>query len=258
MHRHSHQEREARLSRALGWVLLVLVACGPAAARAESDPQSAIMSYSFVEVDFAPFFNSPIKFADGASLTGWGVAGIISHAFHENWHLRATYLWSDSDTDSFVLLPDPITGEELLEGKLGLERQSISIMPHFNYRVAKNTDIFLGLGAVYEDIDFNVRLSDRLDLENPLEANLGSSGWGVAGRAGARSRVWRGLELFGDFNISSTGLLENEVLFNLGARWDFWDKAALSVGATAGTDSFIRVFLGVRLYYGEIYRRVKN
>jgi len=94
------------------------------------------------------------------------------------------------------------------------------------------------------------------DRENLLEDNLRVKEWGVLGRGGVRSRVWRGLELFGEFDVASVGLLENEIFFNLGTRYDFFDTVGLSANVTVGTDSFIGVGLGLRVYYDEAYRRM--
>ena len=237
---------------ALACGALALSLCIAGSARAQLD-------YNYVEFLGSPFFDSPVKIRLGeekVSFSGTSIGGQVSYAFHPNWHVRLSISSSDSDTGETTVLRDPITDEPAISGRLELNRFNIAIVPTFNYPVAKKTDIYLGLGAIFEERDFNVRLISNQDRENLFEDRLKVEEWGVIGRGGVRSRVWRALELFGEFNVASVGLLENEIFFNLGARYDFFDTVGLSAAANVGTDSFVGVSLGLRLYYTEAYRRM--
>lgn len=237
-------------------VICVLIAVGwlftaPGAARAD-------LSYNYVEFGGAPIFNSPVKIKvidDKVKFTGVGYGGVFSFALHPNWHVRVSGKATAADSGNVKPVQDPETSEPLINGRLRTNTVEISVVPHFNYRIAENTDLVLALGAIWGKRDFKLALKDAGDREKLIEGQLNKAEWGVTAGAGVRSMLWRGLEGFGDFRISSVSLLENEVFFNLGMRYHFWNLASLGAQVQVSTSSFIGLWMGLRFDYDEIYRR---
>jgi len=227
--------------------LLLVVAALPGHARAD-------LSYSYVDIIGAPFLQSPVKLLD-STFEGVGVAGTASYAFHDNWSLRVESGHTETDTGN-VVVEDPITGEPQAISRIDIDRTWVIVQPRFNYRVAKRTDLWVAAGAIWEDID--LRLT-ALDPGGALFVQqLAGDDWGFIGGVGVRSMVWKGLELYGDFNLSTVAILDNEIFFNLGARYHLWDVGAITAGVNVSTDSFVAVGIGLRLHYMNIYRRMTD
>lgn len=225
-------------------------------------PATAQVSYDYIEFVAAPYFESPVSFAlldDKINFSGSSFGGSVSHAFHPNWHVRVSVRYDDADSGQFSGLEDPETGENVVQGKLTMKALQIIAVPTFNVRVGKATDVLLGLGALYADR--NVGLTGRIEGVGSIEPEdvdeaLDKGEWGVYGTGGVRSRVWRGLELFGNFEISSVALLENQIFFDLGARYHFFEAVALAASVGVDTDSFIGGYLGLRFDYDRLYRMI--
>ncbi len=237
-------------------VLCVLIAPGwlfGALGTARAD-----ITYNYVEFGGAPIFNSPVKIKvidDKVKFTGVGYGGVFSFALHPNWHVRVSGKATSADSGNVKPVQDPETSEPVIEGRLKTDTIEISVVPHFNYRITENTDLILALGAIWGKRDFQLALKDAKDRERLIEGQLNKEEWGVTAGAGVRSMLWRNLEGFGDFRISSVSLLENEIFFNLGMRYHFWDVATLGAQVQVSTSSFIGLWMGLRLHYAEIYRR---
>lgn len=137
---------------------------------------TADLSYSYIEIIGSPYVESPVKLGVKgyrATLKGIGVEGFISHALNPNWSLRAAFGGSEANTVEFCVIPDPADGDGVLGvAEADLDRKGFSLMPHFNYRVAENTDIFLGLGLSWEDVNFKLGVIELAKLENSLGRSL--------------------------------------------------------------------------------------
>lgn len=239
------------------WIALTAFGCllsVPTVAR-------AYLGYNFIEFGGAPIFNSPVKIKvidDSTKFTGEGFGGGFSFALHPNWHVRMTGTTTTARSGTVRGLPDPETSEPRLEGKLKTDTVQITVIPTFNYRIATDTDLNLSLGAVWGKRDFKLNLRDSRDREEVLEGALNDEEWGVIGGAGVRSMLWRGLEGFGNFNVSSVALLENEIFFNLGLRYHFQKVAALAAQLQVSTDSFVGLWMGLRVHYDQLYDRLAD
>jgi len=221
----------------------------------------AYLGYDYIEFGGAPIFNSPVKIKvidDRVKFSGQGYGGNFSLALHPNWHIQVGAATTSADSGRVKAFQDPETSEPTIHGRLKTDTVQVAIVPGFNYRVAEETDLTISLGALWGKRDFKLDVTDAEQRERVIEGALDKEEWGVTGGAGVRSMLWRGLEGFGDFRVSSVSLLENEIFFNLGLRYHFWETAALGAQLQVSTSSFIGLWLGLRVHYDQLYERLSR
>jgi len=213
---------------------------------ADADP----LSYSYIEVGGSPYSSRKrdISDPDGkVRVGGTSVSIKAALAFHKNWHVIFT--WDRSwQTDKGHLGLDELD----IDSRLDIKGDFIRVGPMFNYRVHPKVDAFIGLGVQYSDAEFELEVDDE-------ESRYSLDELGIFVRFGARAMVWRGLELHAAMSGSNIGLITNDVLFDLGARYHFADdRFDVGIKAVVGTRSLAGVNLSGRIYYAEVWRRARG
>jgi hypothetical protein len=220
--------------------LLALLAA-PWVARAENP-----LSFSYLELAGTPVLNNTrtTPVLDGETeLEGSGGDLVFSLAVHKNWFFMLQWDSSRQESDNYLGLAN--LG---IQNDLKIKQELLRFAPHFNYRVHPRVEVFLGLGFQWGDSTFELEVDGERISENDSEI-------GLFVRAGARGMVWRGLELFADFNGSNLALVENDMLFNVGARYHFLhDAFDVGVGGRFGTNDLQALNLSARIYYAELWR----
>lgn len=219
-------------------------------------PAQADLSYTYIDLGgfWAEPPIEPEVGDDKVSLDEWGVGVGGSLAVHKYIHLYGSYRWGETTSSTaFVSTNPPITG------RVNAQTDSVFAALGFNHRLlGDRSSVFFRFGGLYQQTMLTATIGS-----DPISGNLRKTGeeWGFGGQAGIR---WMPpilsdrLEVSGSMLATNLNLTNNQVFFDIGALYDVLPWLALGANVNVGTDAFVGVGFGARMYWWKLVQQLRG